>query len=403
MSVVLALLGALLTLALATAGGGLVLLRARLGFGPVDMLVRALLGLALLASFHVHPAVGLTLASLIAAATWRGHGLEDAVLEDARRPTGAVLGAILVVAVAALLRPAVPIFTSDTSIVALARAISAGDALPRADRSLVLPVITSALALGSETTTALSVAGSVFVVACFALFALLVARTAEGRFEEALPFVVLATVPLAWVHVRGLSAPLAAGLLAASMALATVCAGKGDRLGAPAAITSALLLAMVDEGAVLAIAVALALTFGRPQRDAHRAALLAVMALGLAAVAERWGAPRTRLTDVDPRATAALAREAVRHATDLQTWGVVPAIGFAALVAALRPAAREEQRLPARAIVLALAMMLVVLVVAPFELRERALTGGLLNRLGLELLPLGAVLIARSLPSRAAL
>jgi hypothetical protein len=396
-SVILAALGSSLALALAAAGGGLVLLKARIGSGPVDLLVRALLGLALLSSFHVHVAVGLTLALLIAGATWRGHGLEDAVLEDARKPTLIALGAIALVVTVALLRPPVPIFGSESELVGLARAISLREELPTSDRSLALPVISSALALGSDALTPLSVSSHGMVLASFALFALLVARSARGAFDEALPLVVLATVPFVWVHVRAASVELTLGLLAASMALGAERAGRGDRLGAPAAISAALLLAMGDAGIVLAVAVALAFMLTPSPAGARRTVLMAVTCLGLATVAERWGAPRTTLVDLDLSSSGPLVLEALRHVTDVQTWGLAPAVGLAALVASLRPSATHEQRALTWAIGLAIVMMLVVLVLAPIELRDRALDGGLLNRLALTLLPLGALAIARAL------
>ncbi len=394
MSVLVTLAGFVLALVLASALGGLVLLRARLGPGPLAHLVRALLGLALLASFHAHAAVGLTLATLIAAATWRGHGLEDALVADERKSNVVALGAIAVALVAIVSRPPVPLFASESAHVALARALSLREVLPTADRSLLLPLMTSALSLGSDATDALAMSGSLVGGLCFALFALLLARSSRTGWDEALPLVVLASAPFAWVLLRSVSVELPVGLAAGSMVLGAERAGKGDRLGAPAAITAALLLAMADEGIVLAVAVALSLALVPGARDAHRAALLAVICLGLASVAERWGAPRLELFDPAPSTARELVSEALRHVADIATWGLVPAVGLAALVASFRRAAPEEPRRLAVTLLLTLAMFLAALVLAPIELRERALDGGLLDRLALELLPLLALLIA---------
>jgi hypothetical protein len=396
-SALLAILGSILVLAIAAAGGGLVLLRARIGSSPLAMAVRALLGLALLASFYVHVAVGLTLALLIAAASWRGHNLEDAVLEDARKPTAIALGAIVLVVAVVLLRPPVPIFHGESALLALARSISLGDAIAAGERALVLPVMASALALGSDATTSLAIGGEVVVLVSFALFALLVARAAESSFEEALPLIVLASAPFAWIHLRSVSVDLSVGLCAGSLALGIDRAARGDRLGAPSALTAALLLGMADHGIVLAVAVALAFSMAEKSRDARRTALLAVLCLALSAIAGRWTAFGALAIEAAPSSAGRLVVEALRHVTDIQTWGLVPAVALAALVATARRTASAEARVLAVALLLAPAMMLVVLVLDA-ELRALALEGAVLDRLALSLLPLGALLIARSLP-----
>ncbi len=400
MTTLAALPGALVALALAAAGGGLVLLRARVGFGPLAMLVRALLGLALLAAFHRHVAVGITLAALVIGATWRTRPLEDAVLDDARPPSAIPYAAILVVVVAALLRPPVPLFAIESEGIALARAVSLGE-VALLDGSRVLPVLASALALGSDALAPLTVGGTLVVVLSFALFALLVARSASSSFDEALPLVLLATTPFAWIHARAVSVDLAAGLLAGSLALAAGLAGKGDRLGAPAAITAALLLAMADQGIALAVAVTLALAMLEAPRGARRAALSAMGCLAIFALADRLAGVAL---DADARSIGPLAIEAIRHVSDVQTWGLVPAVGLAALASTLRRGAGVEARRLALTLGLALAMMFAVLVLAEVELRDQALEGALLDRLALSLLPLVSLLVARALagPSPAA-
>jgi hypothetical protein len=388
--------------------GSAVLARRGLGWRPLDVLVRALLGLALVASFTEHVVLGVALVVAIAWAVPR----ERAIADDVPPPLPRLaLGAIAVVALVAALRPPVPLFWDESVWLSKARVACEGplalmaratdpssDLMPRG-YPIVAAVLEASFALGDPSLSSLVAGGSALVIASFALFALLLSR---GPGERA-SLILLAATPLVWVHLRSVQLDLPVGLLAAALFLAIERASKADPIGLPAAITAALLLGIKDEGLACAFAVAAAffVTEGRASR-ASRASLIACGALALSVATFRLELFRAGSGNDDHSlgVTALgvipdLAREALRHAVDVETWGIVPPVVLAAAVLALFRSATRNARAAALALLFTVAALALALVLGPEDVRDFALEGTLLNRLGLELLPLGAVLVPR--------
>jgi hypothetical protein len=392
--------------------GGLVLARSGLGWGPAEVTVRGLLGVSLAAAFTVHLALG---AAIAIATFWLTSRAAAASREDPVPPLPRLaLGANALVTAVAALRPTVPLFWDESVWLTkarvacegpfelMARAVDpASDLVPRG-YPIVAAVLEASFALGDPSLSALVGGGAALVILSFALFALLLARGPSPRDHVATLF-VLAVTPLAWVHLRSVQLDLPVGLLTAALFLAIERSGKGDPIGLPAAITAALLLGIKDEGLASTIAVAAAVLSTEARASpAGRTAWLAAGALALSSATYRlelWFAGSTNddhsLGEVSMVAIPDLARETFRHAVDLQTWGVVPPLALAAVVLALRRAAPTRVRTAALAIVFTASALGLALLIGPSQVRDFALEGTLLNRLGLELLPLAAILIPR--------
>lgn len=408
--------GALVALCLGAVGGGAVLFRSGTGVSAAALLVRALLGLVLLAELVIHPALGAALALLIGIATWRGRGA--AVVPD-RAPvaTPASLAAILVAGAAAIVRPPVPIFWDESVWLAKARVACGGGALlmqraldPQSELAprgypIVAAVIEACLALRDPSLASLVGGGSALVLATLALYALLLGRTAASPFEERATLLVVACAPLVWSHLRSVQLDLPVGLLVGALVLAVERADAGDRLGLPAAVTSALLLGIKDEGLAGAAAVALALGTRGASAPARRAAWIAFASLAASVVVFRLRLHLAGSANDDhslgaftPRAILPVVLDALRDASDLQTWGLIPAIALAACVVCARPSTPRRARVLAAVLGLHALGLLSAIVLGPEQVRDFAFEGTLLDRLGLELLPTAALLIPRLLP-----
>ncbi len=404
---------ALAALGIGAVLGGAVLSRAGLRWGAAETLVRALLGLALAAAFTVHVALGLALTLAVVWLTARERG---AMPETAATPIPRLaFAATAAVGVVAALRPPVPLFwdesvwlskarvACDGPVELMARALDPHSVLVPRGYSVVAAVLEASFAIGDPDLPSLVAGGAALVIACFALFALLLARGASSRDERA-TLLVLAATPLAWVHVQSVQLDLPIGLLTASLVLAIERAERLDRIGLPAAMTAALLLGIKDEGLACALAVLAAVLLTSARRGAgRRAALASCAALALSTITYRlelWAAGSQNddhsFVDLAASEIPGLAREALRHAVDVDTWGIVPPIALAAAVLAFRPATREAARTAALALLFVFAGLALALLVGPPQVRAFALEGTLLNRLGLELLPLAAVLVPRA-------
>lgn len=408
---------ALVALVLGGLLGSAVLARSGLRWGPAELLVRALLGMALVAASTVHLALGAALALATVGLTWR----ERAAVAPERRPLPTLaLGATGFVTAVAALRPPVPLFwdesvwltkariACDGPAELMARALDPGSDLAPRGYPIIAAVIEASFALGDASLSSLVAGGTALVIVSFALFALLLARGASSLDERATLFVLAAT-PLCWVHVRSVQLDLPVGLLTAALFLAIERAAKSDPLGLPAAITAALLLGIKDEGLACVLAVAAAFLVSERRGPRARAALAACGAVGLEAATYRlrlWLAGSTNddhtFDQLMPSAIPDLAREALRHAVDVETWGIVPPLALAAVVLAFTRSAPPGARPAALALVLCSAGLALALLVGPSQVREFALEGTLLNRLGLEVLPLAAVLAPRVLLADAA-
>ncbi len=412
---------ALVAFFLGAVAGGAILFRAGIGAGPLALLVRALLGLVLLAELVIHPALGVALALLVGAATWRARRSPESreseqTFREAWRLPASAVAAMLVALAAAVLRPPVPFFWDESVWLSKARVACEGGAVlmeraldPQSELvprgyPIVAAVVEASFALGDPSLPSLVAGGTALVLCALALYVLLLARAARAPFELSASVLVLGLTPLFWVHLRSVQLDLPVGLLLAALALAIERAEAGDRLGLPAAVTAALLLGIKDEGLLAALCVALALGTRGASGRARRAAWSAFLALALSVVVFRWRLWMASSANDDhslgspvPRLAIAIVLDALRDASDLQTWGLVPAVGLAALLATLRRSVDPRARRLAAALVLYALGLLVALVVGPPQVRDFALEGTLLDRFGLELLPGVALLVPRML------
>lgn len=406
---------ALVALVLGAVLGGALLFRAQTGVSTASLLVRALLGLAILAASVVHPALAVVLALLVVVGTWRGASTPEATPPAPLSPVA--IGALLVGLALVTLRPPVPLFWDEAVWLAKARVACDGGAalmarvldpqselVPRG-YPIVAAVIEAAFAMGDPSLASLVGGGAALVLASFALYVVLLAR-AGTRFEQGATLFVLAATPLAWAHLRSVQLDLPTGLALGALLLSIELAGRGDRLGTPAALASALLLGIKDEGAVLALAAAVGASLPGAHPAARRTAWLGAISLGLVVGVFRVRLAMAGSANDDhslgtPTLDAALPvlREGLREAIDVRTWGLVPPVAAAAVaIAALgRGASPLRTRPLAVALALAVLFLLVAILVGPQQVRDFALEGTLLNRLGIELLPVAALLIPRLL------
>jgi hypothetical protein len=407
--------GSLVALVLGAIAGGTVLLRAHVGTSAAALLVRALLGLVLLAAAVVHPALAITIALLLALATWRGP-LAEPIAEHGPWMTSAGVAALLVATAAAALRPAVPIFWDESVWLAKARvACEGGQALmaqaldpqsalvPRG-YPIVAAVLEACFARGDDSLASLVAGGTTLVLAALALYVLLLGRAAATPFEERATLAVLALTPLAWVHLRSVQLDLPVGLLVGALVLAIERAAADDRLGLPAAITTALLLGIKDEGLAGVLAVAAALGGRTATPAARRAAWGALGALALSVIVYRFRLHVAGSANDDhsfggiaPGIVIDALRDGARDASDIETWGLVPAVALAACIVSMRRAGSPRARSIALVLAFHALLLLVALAVGPEQVRDFVREGTLLDRLGLELLPTAALLIPRAI------
>lgn len=215
---------------------------------------------------------------------------------------------------------------------------------------------------------------------------------ASHRLEPQRAVLVALVAPFVWIHARSTYVDLPVGLLGLALAFELTGPRRSPFMAAALGVA---LAATKDEGvAHAAAAVAAGLLVHRG--EARKPALLAAAAALVTALAWHGSlalheVPRDHGGSVFvpaflPRALALF----VRHATDLRTWGLF----WAATAAALPFAWRSRE---GRALGLALAIDLVLAVVAicagPPRVRAFAENGTLVNRILLQLWPLGAALV----------
>ena len=381
--------------------------------GPWRWPLRALLALVVAVMVWTHVAIGAAVIGLLAL---ERHLRGPTPLPDPTRTTRPLVLAVLLAIAIGTLRSAMPLYWDEHVWLAKARLACEGwDVLSRAalaPRSTVLPrgyplgwPLAEALLAGLEPSTrALTGAAFALSALCLSLYAAMLARTARG----ALPLLVIASAPFAWIHWRSAYVDLPLGLLVASLALALHLARQRDAHATPIAMLAAALVgAAKDEGAahVVAITLAFALTSRANRPELRRLAL--VVGAGLApaigwslmrhaaGVANEDHAPSGLALDQ----SGALLVQALWHLADASSWGLVPAIAAAALVVTL---ARSADRTLALALLFSTLLLAVALLVGPERVRLFARSGTLLPRLAIQLLPLAAVIIAERLrPSRA--
>lgn len=216
---------------------------------------------------------------------------------------------------------------------------------------------------------------------------------------------VLLSSPLVLVHLRSSYVDLPLGLLVGTLAVLLPRSGTG----LACTVVAMAAAAMKDEG-LLHVAVLSIVGIGWAGLGGHaraRQTALRSFASGAAAAAVT-GAWRLRLflagisnSDhalslpewhrVGPLAT--LVRE---HVTDVRSWGALWVLGLgAALAVFVRPRSAPRQALWfASALVADGATMFVALLATPGRVMEFATGGSLLNRLGMQLAPLVALLVA---------
>lgn len=227
----------------------------------------------------------------------------------------------------------------------------------------------------------------------------------ERRIRLATVALVLLTSPLVLVHLRSSYVDLPLGLLVAALALLLPRPGTG----VACAVVAMSVAALKDEGlvhvAVIASGgVAWAATHRGP--GARSMATRALVAgLAAAAVVAAW---RVRLLHAgisntdhalslpDWQRARPLMGLAVEHVTDVRSWGGLWVLGIGAALAALvrpRTAPRDAVWL-AGLLVADGAVMFVALLATPERVMEFASGGSLLNRVGMQLVPIAALLVA---------
>lgn len=223
---------------------------------------------------------------------------------------------------------------------------------------------------------------------------------------------VLLTSPLVLVHLRSSYVDLPLGLLVATLAVLL----PRPRTGLACAVVAMSAAALKDEGmvhvAVIAAGgVAWAITLRGPR--ARELATRAVVA-GLAAAAV-MGAWRVRLLLAgvatidhamslpDWQRARPLLGLILEHVTDVRSWGGLWVLGVGAALAALvRPQTAPRDAVWFASVLVADGVvMFVALLATPERVMEFASGGSLLNRLGMQLVPIAAILVAawRTQPS----
>ncbi len=375
--------------------------------GPWRWPLGALVALTLLALGWLHPLLGTTLLGLLVAARRPG-GRDVRPAHHGPLVWGAAVGLLVGAA-----RPMGPLYWDEHVWLAKARLATRGihtlaDAA-LAPNTVVLPrgypigwSLAEALLAGLSPDAASLTAGAYALSAlCLLLYVALLDR--GGRGPVALG--VMAAAPLAWVHWRSAYVDLPLGLLTASVAVGLDHARRqGDGRTMPLVVSAAALAgAAKDEGSVHIAAIVFAFVVTGGLRDrAERRSIVLVGAAGLVPGLAWWvlrHAADVANTDHAPTGFAffqagALVRQSLWHLADVRSWGVVPAaVGGAVIVALRRPATRPL----ALALVCAGGALAAAVLVGPERVRDFALQGTLLSRLAMQLLPLGAVVLAEAL------
>ncbi len=378
------------------------------GAGAWRWAPRALLGLVLAVGCVVHPWAGAALGMVV---VWwsRTRGALPGRGPSTERTGVWFLLAVLTVM---LLRPPGVLYWDEAVWLAKVR-LAAGDPWRLVTASLdpssdvvprgypVFASLAQSAFAGLRSDTPSLVAGAVALAAlCIAMaLAMLPAARRTGVVFW------LALAPLSWVHLRSAYLDLPLGSLALAVAAGLA---RGEPWARRSAVLAACLAAgMKDEGLVHVLAIAAAHTLASERRaEAGRAAAEVVAGALLS-----WGTWRVLLSvhgvsSGDHALSGAGLAEAgdialavVRAAADVRSWGLLwPLVGAAALVS--WSGARSTARPVAHALAWQLAGLVLALVLGTERLRVFALDGSLVNRLWMQLAPMGAWLLAEALAAR---
>jgi hypothetical protein len=390
-------------------------------------------GITALYAVVVHPAVFLVV--LLVAAVARGR-----VGGPLRRPVkreawGLWLGAMVIAVAVVFARPRVPLLWDEFVWLAKARlespldrpgaAIGFGSLASGGLREAALDVYAGVvppgypllwsllpawLAGGDASIETLVFASAVSVLAAFGLFAAVVIERLT-RTRALLVLSLLAVAPLFFVHLRSSYADATVGLLAASLGLLLMPRDDADDVSprVVCAIPAMVLTGLKDEGLAHVFAVcAVAAIVGVSTRSRARVRLAAatfacavVPFAGYRVVLRAHG-----VIDADHQLGLALFRHAgsyadalVRHVTDTRTWGPFWGLSLGAVIGCAivsdARARRAAQALSAQALLLSTG-----LVFGNERVRTFALSGTLINRLLVQLVPAASIVVAAVLTSR---
>ncbi len=231
-------------------------------------------------------------------------------------------------------------------------------------------------------------------------------HAARRTFLATVTFVLL-TSPLVLVHLRSSYVDLPLGLLVATLAVILPRTGTG----VACAVVAMSAAALKDEGLVHVAALAASgLAWAITQRDSRARGLATravVAGLAAAAVTVAWRLRLLRagvasadhaLSLPDWHRAPALFALVVEHLTDVRSWGGLWVLGLGAALAALvRPRTTPVGAVWFAALLVADgSVMFVALLATPERVMEFASGGTLLNRIGMQLVPLVALLVAAS-------
>lgn len=371
---------------------------------------RAMTGAAILALALLHPVAGVLgmLAALAGALGTRD--LRPAPARTSLLPLVA-LGVLIAIALA---RPAAPTYWDEFVWLSKARVaahdptsfarIALSPASPLIPRGypIAAPLLAASFALLDDATTSLLAGQLAIPILAMTALVLSLARLdaveARGR-RLATTLLVLAATPMFWVHWQSAYLDLTTGLLAATLLVALRLDAMGDGIGRPLAVaTSLLLVGLKDEGIAhaLAVLVAHAATIGGRRSASILSLAAALLAWGAlrAALLVHGGAPEDHaVSGLALGFLPSLARLVAAHAVDATSWGAAPWLALAAMLVSLR-AAEPGLRATATALSLAALGLGAAVLLGPDRVREFARDGTLLGRLGVQLLPTAALLVA---------
>jgi hypothetical protein len=374
---------------------------------------RALTGAAVLALALLHPLAGALGALLALAGALGARDLRPAPGRTSLLPLVA-LGALVAIALA---RPAAPTYWDELVWLSKARvaaldplsfarvALSAESPLVPRGYPIAAPLLAASFALFDGATSSLLAGQLALALGAMAGFVLALARLdaveARGR-RLAMTLLVLGATPMFWVHWQSGYLDLPIGLLAATLLVALRLDAMGDGIGRPLAVASALLLVgLKDEGVAHALAVIVAHQWAIGGRRgasllALACALLAWGSLRIALVAH-GGAPEDHaVSGLALGFLPSMSRFAAAHAVDTVSWGATPWLALAAALVATR-ASEPGVRATGVALLLAALGLGAAILLGPDRVREFARAGTLLGRMGVQLLPLGALLVSSTL------
>lgn len=252
------------------------------------------------------------------------------------------------------------------------------------------PAAVGWLSLGHDSLSTHVVAASLLVLLC--VFTAL--ESIDAVRPRWLAVAVLASAPLAWVHLRSTYVDLPIGLL--GLALFGLLRSDSSRPPLLAAVLAVVLTGFKDEGLaqVLAATAAVLLLHGlRARLFLPAVAALVTMATwrwlvhlhGVPLFDHALGSPQWDWVPL-------LLRLSALHATDVFSWGVAWAVTFAVL---LSPAKDSTQRALKVMLLLLALFASAALLGGPERVRVFAENGTLLNRLLLQLWPTAALLVLR--------